>query len=371
MNRSRHPLAVFLSSLSCALALAAQGMELFVPDVFYARVPDRAAKEDLVSISIEGKAAEGAPGACVFSVRSDEDDALVVVEYTVAVSSGDAPCSVRLSCTVEPKAFAAVAPGLTDQTGRPAPDAAARLRPLLEVAEPRLGEKLLLLERTKALFLATLEVPPRHALRNGDIVPLSTPAMDETERPGPVLFSDDFDSPALFAERWTARGRPMPDGRKLRLAGDVLAMRRETPADFIAEMKVALLPDWASSREPLGKFAGFRLGSLYFCIRTDGMTFVKRPQDGAEYLRVPVEGYAHGKPQTLRVARKISGSSAIYAFWVNGVEITRFRAAAQLDKPLEILAEHRHVQSLEAEIDDFALHALERGAEGRVGRGEP
>ena len=126
-------------------------------------------------------------------------------------------------------------------------------------------------------------------------------------------------------------------------------------------MKLSLLPDWASCREPLGKFAGFHLGSLYFCIRPDGMTFVKRPQDGASYLRVPVEGYAHGKPQTLRVARKISGPSAIYAFWVNGGEIARFHAAAQLDAPLEIVAERRHVNPLEAEIDDFVLYALERG----------
>ena len=150
------------------LSFAARGTELFVPDAFYARVPDRAAKEDLVSISVEGEAAEGPPGACALSVRSDEDDVRVVVEYAVAVSSGDAPCAVRLSCTVEPEAFAAVAPGLTDLAGRPTPEAAARLRPLLEAADPRLGEEMLLLERTKALFLATLEAPPRHALRDGD-----------------------------------------------------------------------------------------------------------------------------------------------------------------------------------------------------------
>ena len=167
------------------LSFVARGTELFVPDAFYARVPDRAAKEDLVSISVEGDAADGPPGACALSVRSDEDDVHVVVEYAVAVSSGDAPCSVRLSCTVEPEAFAAVAPGLADLAGRPAPDAAARLRPLLEAADPRLGESLLLLERTKALFLATLEAPPRHAMRDGDVVPLDGAAEAEPPLPPP------------------------------------------------------------------------------------------------------------------------------------------------------------------------------------------
>ncbi len=198
---------------------------------------------------------------------------------------------------------------------------------------------------------------------------LEVPVLAEMEEPGAILFSDDFDTPALFAENWNVRrGRPAPDGGKLRLVGDVLAMRRETPAEFLAEMKVSLLPEWAVEREPLGQFAGFHLGSLYFCIRPDGMTFVKRPQDGASYLRVPVEGYAHGKPQTLRVARKLFGPSATYAFWINGREIARFHAAAQLETPLEILAEHRHVKSLEAEIDDFVLYALVRGKDDSPNR---
>ena len=162
--------------LLAAAALAARATELFVPDLFYARVPDRAAKENLVSISVEAEAAEGPPGACALSVRSDEDDVRVVVEYAVAVSSGDAPCSVRLSCALEPEEFASVSPGLADLAGRPAPDAAARLRPLLAAADPRLGESLLLLEKTKALFLATLEAPPRHAMRDGDFVPLDPAA---------------------------------------------------------------------------------------------------------------------------------------------------------------------------------------------------
>jgi hypothetical protein len=66
--------------LLAVAAAAARATELFVPDLFYARVPDRAAKEDLVSISVEGEAAEGPPGACALSVRSDEDDVRVVVE---------------------------------------------------------------------------------------------------------------------------------------------------------------------------------------------------------------------------------------------------------------------------------------------------
>ena len=172
------------------LSFAARGTELFVPDAFYARVPDRAAKEDLVSISVEGEAAEGPPGACALSVRSDEDDVHVVVEYAVAVSSGDAPCSVRLSCALEPEAFASVSPGLADLAGRPAPDAAARLRPLLAAADPCLGESLLLLEKTKALFLATLEAPPRHAMRDGDFVPLDpAPAAPAPALPPPFDWS--------------------------------------------------------------------------------------------------------------------------------------------------------------------------------------
>ena len=174
-----------LALLLPLLAAAARGTELFVPDAFYARVPDRAAKEDLVSISVEAEAAEGPPGACALSVRSDEDDVHVVVEYAVAVSSGDEPCSVRLSCALEPEEFASVSPGLTDLAGRPAPDAAARLRPLLEAADPRLGEEMLLLERTKALFLATLEAPPRHVLRDGDFVPLDGAAAAEPPLPPP------------------------------------------------------------------------------------------------------------------------------------------------------------------------------------------
>ena len=45
---------------------------------------------------------------------------------------------------------------------------------------------MLLLERTKALFLATLEAPPRHALRDGDVVPLD--GADEAEPPLPPPF---------------------------------------------------------------------------------------------------------------------------------------------------------------------------------------
>ena len=49
--------------LLAAAAFAAHATELFVPDLFYARVPDRAAKENLVSISVEAAPAEGPPGA--------------------------------------------------------------------------------------------------------------------------------------------------------------------------------------------------------------------------------------------------------------------------------------------------------------------
>ena len=55
--------------LLLAAAAAARGTELFVPDAFYARVPDRAAKEDLVLISVDGEAAEGPPGACTLRSR--------------------------------------------------------------------------------------------------------------------------------------------------------------------------------------------------------------------------------------------------------------------------------------------------------------
>ena len=48
---------------------------------------------------------------------------------------------------------------------------------------------MLLLERTKALFLATLEAPPRHALRDGDVVPLDGAAEAEAPLPPPFDWS--------------------------------------------------------------------------------------------------------------------------------------------------------------------------------------
>ena len=218
------------------LALVARGTELFVPDVFYARVPDRAATGGLVTISVEGEASAGPPGACALSVRSADDDIDVVVEYAVAVSSGDAPCTVRISCKADPVELDAVEPGFAAPDGRPAPDAAARLRPRLDAADPRLGEALLLLEKTKALFLATLEAPPRHALRDGDVVPLDGAAAAEPPLPPP------FDwAAAVRTNRTLVREADFRDRALLPLLGEEalhpLVSGPDRDAPWIAEAR--------------------------------------------------------------------------------------------------------------------------------------
>lgn len=156
------------------------------------------------------------------------------------------------------------------------------------------------------------------ALSLAGLTALPVPAQE----PGTPIFSDSFDTPATFADNWVIAKGYGPSFKSFATqvqASCGMAMRRETPDDFWAEMDLTF--DCPSDSR-----AGFAVGKHYFLITPGGYTFGWRGQ--------PVDGFEIGKPTRLTLARKRFGASALYVFKANGKELQRaFQPWEEGEKP--------------------------------------
>ena len=188
------------------------------------------------------------------------------------------------------------------------------------------------------------------------------------ERGAPV-FQDAFDTKDTFAENWVVgkgwNGRLLSaDGRVNFPQGGELLMRRDTPAEFFAEMDVTLNPP-ANGEIPKDGFCGFIIEGFRFTLTHQGRYWVASSpkESGGTGLTGPVEGFQFGKPVAVSLVRKAEPGAAKYVFRVNGKEAaTRvFNLKQQADgtyEPLRIFS-----YKVDMSIDNFGLFAVKGGAD--------
>lgn len=186
---------------------------------------------------------------------------------------------------------------------------------------------------------------------------------------GNLIFSDDFDTQLTFAENWVPgkgwANRLKSEGGAARFPdGGILYMRRDTPANFYAEMDLAFgLSD--------GKFrAGFEVDGKYYTISATGVIFGWRGE--------AIDGFETGKPVKLTLIRQCSRKNACYVFQVNGKEVKREvaplpkglqpDAGTGTDAPISENPEVKlkplgiFVYAKSTVVDNFRLFALKDGA---------
>ena len=144
-----------------------------------------------------------------------------------------------------------------------------------------------------------------------------------------LLFADDFNSPEAFADNWTTTGH---HGKFIQAGGGCvkfpkcggISYQGEMPAEFDAEVDIALYPPWAEKPGDWrggARWAGFDSDYGNFSVKTSGVI--------AMLLRVPgqkqtsgryaaIRDYKDGEPVHLRLIRTKFGAGAKYAFFVNG-----------------------------------------------------
>ena len=110
-----------------------------------------------------------------------------------------------------------------------------------------------------------------------------------------LLFADDFNSPEAFADNWTTTGH---HGKFIQAGGGCvkfpkcggISYQGEMPAEFDAEMDIALFPPWAEKPSDWrggARWAGFDSDYGNFSVKTSG--------DIAMLLRVPGQKQTSGR----------------------------------------------------------------------------
>ncbi len=186
---------------------------------------------------------------------------------------------------------------------------------------------------------------------------------------GMPIFQDTFDTKDTFAENWVVgkgwSGRLLSaDGQVNFPQGGELLMRRETPAEFYAEMDVTLHPP-AEGATPGDGFCGFIIEGFRFTLTQKGRYWVASSpkESGGTGLAGPVAGFQFGKPVAVSLIRKAEPGAAKYVFRVNGQEAaTRiFNLKQQPDgtyEPLRIFS-----YKVDMSIDNFGLFTVKGGGD--------
>jgi hypothetical protein len=196
---------------------------------------------------------------------------------------------------------------------------------------------------------------------------LALPACAQ-ERGTPV-FQDAFDAKETFAENWVVgkewNGRILSaDGQVHFPRGGELRMRRDTPAEFHAEMDVTVNSP-GDDNVPGNSFCGFSLEGFLFALTDKGRYWVARSpkESSGTGLTGPVEGFQFGKPVAVSLTRKAEPGAAKYVFRVNGKEAaTRvFNLKQQPDGTYEPLRVFSY--RVDMSIDNFGLFTVKGGAD--------
>jgi len=183
---------------------------------------------------------------------------------------------------------------------------------------------------------------------------------------GAPIFQDTFDTNATFAENWVIgkgwSGRiKSADGKVLFPQGGVIQMRRDTPAEFCAQMDITVNGLVKGSSPGYG-FCGFWLEGFRFTINNKGGYWLASAPKGAcgTGLGGKIESFQPGKPVRVLLVRKVENGIAKYFFRINGKEvITRIcslkkQADGKYD-PLLIFS-----YNIDMSIDSFGLFTVKR-----------
>ena len=144
-----------------------------------------------------------------------------------------------------------------------------------------------------------------------------------------LLFADDFNTAAMFAENW----RPTGAGGPSAICGDGcvkfprcggMAYAGEMPLEFDAEMDIALFPPWAQKPTDWKsgpRWAGFDSDYGNFSVKSSGNIAMLGRVPGQKQTwgkYTPIKGFKDGEPVHLRLIRSKIGFGAKYEFFVNG-----------------------------------------------------
>ena len=144
-----------------------------------------------------------------------------------------------------------------------------------------------------------------------------------------LLFSDDFESPEGFTDHWRTTGS---FGSQATCGGGCvkfprcggMAYQGEMPAEFDAEMDIALFPPWSEKPNDWKngpRWAGFDSDYGNFSIKTSGNIAMLGRVPGQKQTwgrYTAIKGYKDGGPVHLRLVRTRLGAGAQYEYYVNG-----------------------------------------------------
>ena len=144
-----------------------------------------------------------------------------------------------------------------------------------------------------------------------------------------LLFADDFETPEGFTDHWRTTGSfgsniKCGDGSiKFPKCGGI-AYQGEMPAEFDAEVDIALFPPWSEKPNDWRsgpRWAGFDSDYGNFSIKTSGCIAMLGRVPGQKQTwgkYTPIKGYKDGELVHLRLVRAKIGAGAEYSFFVNG-----------------------------------------------------
>ncbi len=192
---------------------------------------------------------------------------------------------------------------------------------------------------------------------------------------GTPIFSDSFDTPATFAEKWVPKDpRVKPgDGRIIFPDNGTLTMRDPTPLEFYAEMDITVDMSHQPDESKWGEaFCGLMIEGFRFMVQPCGQTWMiyqLKGHDKARGEHVKIEGFELKKPVKLTLIRKVDKGAETYIYKVNGKDAGSFVSdaptaipgtggTADTFKPLEIFS-----YKVNMTLDNFSISAVKRSAE--------
>ncbi len=140
-------------------------------------------------------------------------------------------------------------------------------------------------------------------------------------KPGMPIFTDNFDTPATFAENWVANGAKSLNGQMV-IRGGTPNLRIDLPLEFYVECDVAL----RNKKQQLGH-GGIMIGSYRFQIQSNGKAFLIAKDIGGKSIvnYAPISEYEMGRPVRISIARTVDNDLATYTYFINGKTYGSFR----------------------------------------------
>lgn len=174
---------------------------------------------------------------------------------------------------------------------------------------------------------------------------------------GPVLFSDDFETPGLFAENWDASKGLKPENGQVKMIGNGGLTLRRTMEDKDFAVSVDLKP--AKNGADYGH-TGIIIDGINFMLRADGRAGTAyRPPSAKSSLGTvaTIPDYRFGDLCNVTVIRRRAGESRQYVFMVNGKSLISFQDSAMVPNGKISIYAYRAVLA----VDNVTVYSVAKG----------